>query len=185
MAVAQQMSEQTYIEFVGSGAEGQWELHDGRLVEKPGMSWKHGQIPAFLAYLLLSQIDLARYRVVTELRVRRPGGTVYLPDLMVVPAAYGAGIAHEPALAVFSDPVLLVVEVWSPSTGGYDVDAKIPVYQQRGDLEIWRIHPYERTLTRWVRRPDGAYDVSVHQNGTISLVADSSIAVDLDRLFTL
>ena len=41
MAVAQRMSEAAYQEFVLSGVQGSWELHDGRLVEKPGMSWKH------------------------------------------------------------------------------------------------------------------------------------------------
>ena len=41
MAVAQRMSEKAYEEFVLSGVDGLWELHDGRLVEKPGMSWRH------------------------------------------------------------------------------------------------------------------------------------------------
>jgi hypothetical protein len=41
VAVAQRMSEQEYEAFVLSGVEGLWELHDGVLVEKPGMSWKH------------------------------------------------------------------------------------------------------------------------------------------------
>ena len=38
MAVAQRMSEAAYQQFVLSGVDGAWELHDGRLVEKPGMS---------------------------------------------------------------------------------------------------------------------------------------------------
>lgn len=41
MTVAQHMSEQAYQAFVLSGAEGAWELHDGhdgRLVEKPGVT---------------------------------------------------------------------------------------------------------------------------------------------------
>ena len=36
VAVAQRMSEQAYQEFMLPGAEGAWELHDWRLVEKPG-----------------------------------------------------------------------------------------------------------------------------------------------------
>jgi Uma2 family endonuclease len=185
MAVAQRMTEHDYVEFIGSGSEGSWELFDGRLVEKPGMSWKHGQIPMYLGHLLLSQIDLDRFRVVTELRVRRPEATVFLPDLMVVPTEYGAGIADDPTLAIFSDPVALVVEVWSPSTGDYDVDAKIPVYQQRGDLEIWRIHPYEKTLTRWVRQDDGSYRQTVHRGGVVMLAALPGVTIDLDLLFAI
>ncbi len=183
MAVAQRMSEADYVEFVNSGVDGVWELHDGRLVEKPGMSWSHGDIITKLLVLLFQQLDRTEYHVFTELRVRRPSATIFLPDLMVVPTAYGEPFRDRPVLAIFSDPLPLVVEIWSPSTGEYDVDTKAPVYMQRGDLEIWRIHPYERTLTRWVRQPDGAYDESVHRDGTIALAALPSVTIDLDALF--
>jgi Uma2 family endonuclease len=183
MAVAQRMSEAAYLDLVLSGVEGAWELHDGRLVEKPGMSWKHGAIQMRLAYLLMSQLDLAEYHVFTELRVRRPAATVFLPDIMVVPTSYGEAIRDLPVLAVFSEPLPLVVEVWSPSTGDYDVDAKLPVYQQRGDLEIWRIHPYERTLTSWQRQPDGSYREMIHREGTITPMALPAVTIDLETLF--
>ena len=76
-----------------------------------------------------------------------------------------------------------MVEVWSPSTGDYDVDAKLPVYQQRGDREIWRIHPYERTLTSWLRQPDGSYQETLHRGGIVALVALPGVTIDLDELF--
>ena len=59
MAVEQQISEEAYQQFVLSGVEGSWELHDGRLVEKPGMTWRHGEIPMLLGHFLLSQLDRA------------------------------------------------------------------------------------------------------------------------------
>ena len=157
MAVEQLISEEAYQRFVLSGVEGSWELHDGRLVEKPTMTFRHGQIPMLLGHFLLSQLDRAQFQVVSELRVRRSSATVFVPALMVVPAACSEEIRDRPVLAIFSDPLPLVVEVWSPSTGNYDVDAKLPGYQPRGDLEIWLIHPYERTLTAWRRQPDGSY----------------------------
>jgi Uma2 family endonuclease len=76
-----------------------------------------------------------------------------------------------------------VVEVWSPSTGDYDVDAKLPVYQQRGDLEIWRIHPYERTLTAWRRQPNGSYQETIHREGVVKPAALPGVAIDLGPLF--
>ena len=88
-----------------------------------------------------------------------------------------------PYSAIFSDPLPLVVEVWSPSTGDYDVDAKLPVYQQRGDLEIWRIHPYERTLTAWRRQPDGSYQETIHREGMVKPAALPGVAIDLGALF--
>lgn len=61
MAVAQRMSEQAYQEFVLSGVEGAWELHDGALVEKPGMGWEHGGFATFLAHLLILQLDRQQF----------------------------------------------------------------------------------------------------------------------------
>ena len=183
MPVEQLISEEAYKRFVLSGVEGSWELHDGRLVEKPAMTFRHGQIPMLLGHFLLSQLDRAQFQVVSELRVRRSSATVFVPDLMVVPAAYSEEIRDRPVLAIFSDPLPLVVEVWSPSTGDYDVDAKLPVYQQRGDLEIWRIHPYERTLTAWRRQPDGSYQETIHREGVVKPAALPGVAIDLGALF--
>jgi Uma2 family endonuclease len=182
MAVAQRMSEQAYLEFVLSSDEGAWELHDGRLVEKPGMSWKHLDIVAHLIALLHQQLDRAAYRVFAESRVRRPMATIFLPDVAVVPTAYGEGIRDLPVLAIFSDPLPLIVEVWSPSTGDYDVDAKLPVYQQRGDREFWHIQPYEGTLTSWQRQPDGTYKEALHREGKITPAALPGVSIDLGAL---
>ena len=183
MAVAQRLTEYEYEQFILAVGEGQWELHDGQLVEKPGMSFRHGQVPLLLGHFLLTQLDPNDYEVVAELRVRRLPDTVLMPDLMVAPAAFSAAIRDRRVLAIYSEPLPLVVEVWSPSTGHYDVETKIPIYRQRGDLEVWRIHPYERTLTRWVRQLDGSYIETIHHSGIVSLTAFIGVAIDLDRLF--
>jgi Uma2 family endonuclease len=184
MAIEQKISEAEYQRFVLSGAGKGWELHDGRLVEKPGMTWEHMDIASQLSHLLQSQLDRSAYRVFVESRVRRPTATIFLPDVMVVPTSYGEPFRGRPGtLAIFSDPVPLIVEVWSSSTGDYDVDAKLPVYQQRGDLEIWRIHPYERTLTAWRRQPDGSYQETIHRGGVLTPAALPSVAIDLETLF--
>ena len=182
MAVAQRMSEQEYEAFVESHPDGQWELHDGVLVEKPGMSWRHLDIVTLLILLLGNQLDRAKYRVFAEGRARRPTDTIFLPDVMVLPLSYGEGLFDDPRLAIFSEPLLLVVEVWSQSTGDYDLNAKIPVYRQRGDLDIWRIHPFERTLTRWVRQNDASYIESIHRGGMVTLAALPDVEIDLDWL---
>ena len=185
MSVAQRMSEQAYQEFVLSGVEGAWELHDGVLVEKPGMSWEHGDMSFEVGRRLGNQLDRRLFRVaVNDWRTRQAAATVYIPDVMVVPTEYGRAFRGRPGtLAIFSDPLPLVVEVWSQSTGDYDVDTKIPVYQQRGDLEIWRVHPYERTLTSWVRQADGTYRETIYRGGIVALAALPGVALDLDELF--
>ena len=49
--------------------------------------------------------------------------------------------------------------------------------------EIWRIHPYERTLTAWRRLPDGSYDETVHHEGVVSPTALPGVEIDLAALF--
>jgi Uma2 family endonuclease len=75
------------------------------------------------------------------------------------------------------------VEIWPRSTGDYDVEEKLPEYQRRGDLEIWRLHPYERTLTAWRRQPDGSYTETIYTGGVVHPVALPGVAIDLDALF--
>lgn len=183
MAVAQRISEQAYIELVSREPVETWELHDGLLVEKPGKSWDHDEIVLELSHLLWSQLDRQQFRVRIEGRVRRPG-TIVRPDVFVVPAAYGDEFRGRPGvLAIFSRPLPLVVEIWSRSTGVYDVNAKIPICQERGDLEIWRIHPYERTLTAWRRQPDGTYEEQLYREGIVRPVALPNVAIHLGDLF--
>jgi Uma2 family endonuclease len=66
----------------------------------------------------------------------------YIPDVVVIPAAYKRPYEDDPrAFNAFAQPLPLVVEVWSPSTGDYDVSTKLRASRERGDAEIWFIHP--------------------------------------------
>jgi len=86
---------------------------------------------------------------------------------------------------VLDEPLPLVVEVWSPSTGGYDARTKLPEYQRRGNAEIWFIHPYDRTLTAWQRQPDGSYRESLRRGGIVEPIALPGVRIDLDALFAV
>jgi Uma2 family endonuclease len=117
-------------------------------------------------------------------RLRRGERTYYIPDVMVIPR--NAANRSEPAsIEIYDQPLPFVAEVWSPSTGDYDVDRKFPGYQARGDFEIWRLHPYEKTLTIWRRRDDGGYDESIQKCGAVHLVGLPGVLVDLDEVFKL
>ena len=162
-----------------------WELHHGRLREKPGMTVPHNRVTMRLGKQLLLQLDESEYEVRIDMsRVRHGGATYYVPDLFVVPTATvdSLPIATD-ALEVFGGPLPLVVEVWSPSTGDYDVNEKVGEYERRGDVEIWRIHPYERTLTAWRRQPDGTYIESLHTGGAMQPIALPHVTIDLAALF--
>jgi Uma2 family endonuclease len=164
-----------------------WELHRGRLREKPGMTWNHADVISLLSHLLQSQLSRTAFRVHTDIaRLRRSSSTTnyYMPDLVVIPVEMGRDLRERrDRLEVFVDPLPLVVEAWSPSTGGYDMTSKLPEYQRRGDAEIWRLHPYDRTLTAWRRQPDGSYVETVFTVGQVRPAALPNVTIDLDTLF--
>jgi Uma2 family endonuclease len=176
---------ETYERVALEDPEGRWELHRGRLREKPGMTFAHNQTIMLVGAQLLAQVDLDRFMVRLDSgRLRRTDETYYIPDLFVAPLGLPSqDWERSDVLETYGEPMLLVVEVWSPSTGAYDVDGKLPEYRRRGDREIWRIHPYDRTLMRWQRQTDGSYAESVHHSGSIQPVAVPGVAIDLDALF--
>ena len=179
------ISEEAYERLALAEPDRKWELRDGHLREKPGMTFAHNWLEMKLGYMLMSQLDWAVFQVrVDSGRVRRPHETYFIPDVFVVPAALVAPLLdRQDVLEVYDQPLPLVVEVWSRSTGDYDVEEKLAVYQQRGDLEIWRIHPYERTLTSWRRQPDGSYEQMIHRGGTLTPVALPGVIIDLNTLW--
>jgi Uma2 family endonuclease len=161
------VSEQTYEQVALEDPEGQWELVCGRLRSKPPMTHAHNT----------AGFELAAIRRATRPGAVRgegqrgrmgPHDVSYIPDVIVVPRAATTGLRmRSDRLESYSEPLPLVVEVWSPSTGDYDVDTKLPGYRARGDLEIWRIEPYGRKLSSSVRGEDGTYVERAFPGGKI------------------
>jgi Uma2 family endonuclease len=178
------VSEQTFKQVALEDPEGHWELHCGHLRQKPGMSFEHNDIMINLALQLGTQLDRAEFRVRCNAgHVQRASVSFYIPDVFVMPIDLARTQMGTRALEVYGSPLPLVVEIWSPSTGGYDVRAKLAEYKLRGDLEIWLIHPYEHTLTAWQRQPDGSYSETKHDEGIIEPVALPGVTIDFDALF--
>jgi hypothetical protein len=65
------------------------------------------------------------------------------------------------------------------------VDDKLPQYQARGDRVIWRLHPFERTLTAWSRQADGTYAVEVFHGGIVRIESLPGVEIDLDLIFDI
>lgn len=172
---------ETYQRVSLEDPDGRWELVCGHLREKPPMTMKHGLTERRLQTMLSGQLNWRDWSVgLTRLRIS--SGTYYIPDVTVLPMSLVKSLAGD-QFEVYADPVPLVVEVWSPSTGNYDVDDKLREYQLRSDLEIWRLHPYARTLTRWRRQPDGSYTEETFSGGIVRPVALPNVTIDLDLLF--
>jgi Uma2 family endonuclease len=179
------LTQQTYAAVVLEDPDGKWELHRGRLREKPPMTHAHNAFAHYLGVFLTNQLDWREFEVrVDQGRVRRQDEAWYIPDVYVFPARLAEGLRNRSdVLEGYEEPLPLVVEVWSPSTAIYDVDEKIPEYQRRGDLEIWRVHPYDRTVTIWRRQDDGSYTEETVTGGIVRPAFLPDVAIDLDELF--
>jgi len=167
-------------------SDDQWELDRGHLRTKPGMTVEHNHVQSELSRELSLQLSQREYSMrVNAGRLRISRDTYFVPDLFVVPREYVTQKLREmpDQLEVYDEPMPLVVEVWSPVVGDYDVEEKLRRYQERGDSEIWRVHPYEKTLIAWRRQPDGAYAETFYTGGAIQPVALPNVTIELQRLF--
>lgn len=184
MAVIHRVTENEFREL--ALGEQHWELWSGVPQEKPGMSVAHDNIAFKLGFLLQSQLDWDVFQInVNGGKVRVDGSSYFIPDVVVIPVAIQAALEGGPrAFNAISSPVPLVVEVWSPSTGPYDFARKLDAYRERGDQEIWYIHPYERTQTVWRRRDDMGYDESRFEGGTVLVSSLPGVVIDLDDLLS-
>jgi Uma2 family endonuclease len=185
MVIESRITNDAYERLALAEPDRKWELRDGVLREKPGMTYSHNAIGFRLGVLLYLQLDWSAYEVrINAGRVHRPGATYFIPDVFVFTKEMARHlVGRDDLLEVYHHPLPLVVEVWSPSTGDDDVEEKLTVYKQRGDLEIWYIHPYKRTLTAWRRNPDGSYDELAFGEGTIEPISLPNVSIDLTALY--
>ena len=79
------VSEETYRQLAVEDVDGQWELHCGRLVQKPGMSYEHSHLTMELVRLLFTQLHTEEYTVRSNNGRVRTSGSYYIPDVYVLP----------------------------------------------------------------------------------------------------
>ena len=178
------ISEQAYRELALDEPERQWELWDGVLVQKTPMSIPHTDIATYCGVSLANQLDRRRFRVhVNGARTRYTPRNYFIPDVAVIPANLVLPFMRDPrALGAYAEPLPLVVEIWSRTTGGDAIAAKLPVYRERGDREIVFLHPYERTRIAWRRQPDGTYTETRYRGGGVPVASLPGVTIDLDSL---
>lgn len=184
MAVINRISEQEYRELALHDTDHLWELWGGVLVEKPSMSMRHDNTSFRLGHFLQSQLDWREFRVnVNGGKTRRSARTYFIPDVVVIPAAFQMPFEDDPrAFNAFAEPLPFVAEIWSRTTGDYDIAAKLPAYRERGDLEIWYLRPYERTLTVWRKQPGGGYAEAIYRESIVPVSSLPGVSIDLDAL---
>ena len=108
----------------------------------------------------------------------------YRPDFAVIPLDLAEAMVPTPdSWETFAFALPLVGEVWSPSNSEQERQEKLQGYQERGDQEIWRIHPKDLVLRRWLRLADGSYVSQEHREGVISPHFLPHVTIHLDELW--
>jgi Uma2 family endonuclease len=178
------VSAKTFEQLALEDSDNVWEMVCGQPRKKPGMTSNHNDVIEALGVALSTQLDRAQYRVrFNSGHLRRTPQNYFVPDVFVLPTAMREPFRDRQVLEIYDGPLPLVAEVWSPSTGDYDVETKLVEYQKRGDREIWLVHPFERTLRAWRRQPDGTYTKAFFDSGSIQPIAFPRVTIELATLF--
>jgi Uma2 family endonuclease len=179
------ISRATFEAVVLEESDRKWELHHGRLREKSLASFGHNASCRNLILQLWNQVDQDDHDVLSNAGyLHSLDGGCFLPDVAIVPVALMTRFRRNPTeMEIYTKPIPFVAEAWLPRSMSYDFDVKFPSYRLRGDAEIWRVHPFRRTLTIWRRQPDGNYEESHYEGGTVQLHALPWVTIDVDALF--
>jgi Uma2 family endonuclease len=162
------LTEEQYLE-IERLAEFKSEFHDGRMFAMSGGSPNHALLSARMCALLDRQIP--------------PGCRVFSSDLRIKVASAGLYTYADCSvvcgdLETFSDQKdvllnpLLIVEVLSPSTEGYDRGKKFELYRTIASFrEYLIVHQDRRHVEHYSKQDDGSWLLRDHAG------ADSSVAV--------
>ena len=113
MATTTTITEQEYRELVWSDDDHKWELWDGVPVEKPLMSMRHDTVATYMGIALANQLDPNEYLVnINSGKTRYTARNYFIPDVVVIPAAYQQPFEHDPGLFnAHTGPLPFVAEV--------------------------------------------------------------------------
>jgi hypothetical protein len=179
------VSVETFRQVALEEDQGVWEWEHGRLLRRPRGTVLHNhQLSEFYRQVSL-QLDDEQYSMRSNGGyVTLPGERYLVPDVFVLPSLYMDDFLDRPDdLEEYERRMPFIAEVWEEPTDEYDVETKFPAYKARGDLEIWRIHPREKSVIAWRRQQDGSYSESHYTGGRVPIESLPGVTIDLDRLF--
>src|SRR5262245_30176392 len=150
------MTMEEYIEF-DKNNEGRWEYFDGEVIDMAGASVSHNRICRNLIGIFDRKLEGRPCEAFTEgMRIKVPKALPYrYPDVVVV---CGEMIIEKiQGLDMLVNPVL-IIEVLSSSTEGYDHGSKFTAYQSIESFREYLLIAQDRPhITQYSRRPDGQW----------------------------
>lgn len=155
------------------------EYHRGEVFLMGGARRAHGRVVSNLNAALVTALRGSPCQVFTEaMKLQVADDTILYPDLFVT--CDPADLATE---QIFRAPTL-VVEVLSPSTGGYDRGQKFALYRRVPALrEYLLVDPEARRVDDFLRREDGTWTFSDLSAGDTVPLASLGVALSLAQVF--
>jgi len=159
-----------------------YEVVDGELFATPAPTWTHQRVVA----ALLVELGLyARAQGVFEV-LPSPADIELDPEGLVQPDIFVQGLVDgRPPMDWNSGaPLLLVIEVLSPSTAGADRSIKRRRFQRAGIPEYWIVDADARVVERW-RPEDERPEILGERLTWHPAGAREALAIELAPLFAL
>ncbi len=150
----QKFTIEEYIEF-DKNNEGRWEFFDGEVFDMAGGSLAHNQISSNISRALGNKLEDRGCRVLpSDMRIKVPKAWPYrYPDVVVV--CDKPIIETVQGLDILVNP-LLIIEVLSPTSEGYDHGQKFIAYQSIPSFREYLLVAQDRPhVTHYVRQSDG------------------------------
>jgi Uma2 family endonuclease len=147
------MTMEEYIEF-DKNNEGRWEYFDGEVIEMAGGTLNHNQIASNISRILGNKLEEKGCRALPgDMRLKAPKALPYrYPDVVV---ACGEPIIEKIQGQEMLVNPLLIIEVLSSSTEGYDHGAKITSYQSIESFQEYLLIAQDRPhITQYARQQD-------------------------------
>ena len=161
------------------GREGKWELHDGAAVAMAPEQAFHSRVKTYAGAALLAALRRigADCGVYTDgLAVQITARRSFVPDLLVT-------CPPTPPKVVKTTTPLIVVEVLSPSTAGFDHGAKLEGYFSLPSLVHYLlIDPDRRVLILHSRAREGVIETRILREGEARL-DPPGLAFDVAEMF--
>lgn len=142
---------------------------------KPMPNYTHGMVQANVTAIFFPQVGV-EYRIVNELTLELPDGSVVTPDVTVL-TRRPVRLGREPAKC--HEIPHLVVEILSPSQGYQGVVEKIDGYLANGVKSVWQIDPALKIVAVYQQ---GSVDPQIVQRGEIKDLA-TGLSARLEEIF--
>lgn len=188
MALLRRDAFHTYADYFSWRDDERYELINGiaYVKEPPAPTRFHQELVGELHYQVKLALEGQRWRAYVapfDVRLPKAGEADDLIDTVVQPDVLIVSDRHKLDDHGMRGAPDWIAEVLSPTTARHDQLVKIPVYERAGVLEVWLVHPIERTLTVY-RLGNGRYErPNVFElKGRTAIGALPGVSIDLDRL---